>query len=310
MLVSGLLRALLGTSKNLSTCVIPAKAGIQSLRISSVYSHWIPAFAGMTSKFPETRGVLLLALALPGLAGAAVPSGTAAALTPAFHSGASFGNVFSRAVAIRAPGFDELVHRVSGTATYRVTDAASEPPRLHIDYRYDGRPAGSGTVTLPDAGASDCYDGKCAPDTDASGLAYNPRLWGRPPAALHVGQHWTVDIAAPWELGPAGRQTVTVRAFDPATHTVTLEREGAGDGAWLDDKPTLTLTRSGQPCVLTRQAGRTHWHGWTTFRDGMVLSDELVSTRPVMLASRQCGRVEATERQYILLDAMPVEDAR
>jgi len=251
----------------------------------------------------------LLAALLLSTAAAAAPA-TAPALTPAYRAGASFANVFSRAIAVRAPGFDELVHRISGTATYRVTDTASVPPQLHIDYRYDGRPAGSGTVALPDAGASNCYDGKCVPNTDASGLAYNPRLWGPAPAALHVGQHWTVDIAAPWELGPAGRQTVTVTAFDPATRTVTLEREGQGDGAWLDDKPTLTLTRNGQPCVLMRQAGRTHWRGWTTFRDGIVLSDELVSTRPATLTSAQCGRVEATERQYILLNAMPVEDAR
>jgi hypothetical protein len=253
--------------------------------------------------------ILLAALSLSGTAVAAAPA-TAPSLTPAFRAGASFGNVFSRTIAIRAPGFDEAVRRVSGTATYRVADAASAPPRLHIDYRYDGRPVGSGAVELPDGGATNCYDGKCAPNTDASGLAYNPRLWGTPPATLKLGQHWTVDIAAPWELGPAGRQTVTVVALDPASHTVTLEREGSGDGAWLDEKPQLTLTRDGQPSELTRQAGRTHWRGWTTFRDGIVLSDELVSTRQVVLTSARYGQIEATERQYILLNAMPTEDAR
>ncbi|HKR76134.1 MAG TPA: hypothetical protein VJR95_05675 [Rhodanobacter sp.] len=252
---------------------------------------------------------LLIGLSLSGVVAAAAPA-TAPALTPDFRTGASFGNVFSRTIAIRAPGFDEAVRRVSGTATYRVTDAALAPPRLHIDYRYDGRPAGSGAVELPDGGATNCYDGKCAPNTDASGLAYNPRLWGPPPATLKLGQHWTVDIAGPWELGPAGRQTVTVVALDPASHTVTLEREGSGDGAWLDEKPQLTLTRDGQPRELARQAGRTHWHGYTTFRDGIVLSDELVSTRQVTLTSARYGHIKATERQYILLNAMPTEDAR
>ncbi|GAB3790730.1 hypothetical protein [Dyella agri] len=249
--------------------------------------------------------LLLVVLALPA---AANPPPTAApALTPAYRVGVGLGNVFSRTIAVRAPGFDEAVRRVSGTAIYRVTDAGPAQPQLRIDYRYDGRPAGSGLVALPDAGATNCYDGKCAPNTDASGLAYNPRLWGTPPAALKLGQHWTVDIAAPWELGPAGRQTVTVVALDAASHTVTLEREGSGDGAWLDEKPQLTLTRDGHPYEVTRQPGRAHWHGYTTFRDGIVLSDELVSTRPVILTSAQLGRIEATERQYILLNAMPME---
>jgi hypothetical protein len=126
---------------------------------------------------------------------------------------------------------------------------------------------------------------------------------------LKLGQRWTVDIAAPWELGPAGRQTVTVVALDCTGHTVTLEREGSGEGTWLGDATQLTLTRDGHSWPVTRQAGRTHWHGYTTFRDGIVLSDELVSTRPVALTSAQFGRIEATERQYILLNAMPVEAA-
>lgn len=253
--------------------------------------------------------VLLVALLLPVAAAAAAPA-TAPALTPAFRAGASFGNVFSRTIDVQAPGFDEAVRRISGTATYRVTDAASTPARLRIDYRYDGRPAGSGAVALPDGGASNCYDGKCAPNTDASGLAYNPRLWGTPPATLKLGQHWTVEIAAPWELGPVGRQTVTVVALNPVSRTVTLEREGSGEGAWLDEKPQVTLTRAGHPYAMTRQAGRTHWRGYTTFRAGIVLSDELLSTRTLTLVSPQLGRIAAAERQYILLNAMPVEDAR
>lgn len=246
---------------------------------------------------------LLAALSLP-----AAPA-TAPALTPGFHVGARLGNVFSRTIAIHAPGFDDVVHRVSGTAVYRVTDASPARPRLRIDYDYDGRPAGSGSVELPDDGATNCFNGQCSPNTDASGLAYNPRLWGRPPARLHVGQRWTVDIAGPWELGPAGQQTVTVVALDPASHTVTLQRQGSGDGAWLDDAPKLSLTRDGHAYRLTPQPGHTHWYGYTTFRDGIVLSDELISVRPLTLASDRLGRIKAVERQYILLNAMPVKVA-
>jgi hypothetical protein len=249
---------------------------------------------------------LLALLSLPASAGTA-PSVTAAALTPALHAGDRFGNVFSRTIAIQAPGFDDAVRRVSGTAVYRVVDATATPPRLRIDYHYDGRPAGSGSVALPDGGATNCYEGKCAPNTDASGLAYNPLLWGRPPATLRVGQRWTVDIAAPWELGPAGRQTVTVVAFDPASRTVSLEREGSGSGPWLGDAPQVTLTRGDHSYSMERKAGRAHWHGLTTFRDGIVLSDELVSVRPVVLTSPELGRVEGVERQYILLNATPGE---
>ena len=252
---------------------------------------------------------LLALLPLPVTAGVA-PSATAAALTPALHAGDRFGNVFSRTIAIRAPGFDDAVRRVSGTAVYRVVDASATPAQLRIDYHYDGRPAGSGSVALPDEGATRCYDGQCAPNTDASGLLYNPLLWGHPPATLRVGQRWTVRIAAPWELGPTGRQTVTVVAFDPAGHTVSLEREGSGSGPWLGDAPQVTLTRGERSYPLARQAGRAHWHGLTTFRDGIVLSDELVSVRPVVLSSPQFGRVEGVERQYILLNAAPAGTAR
>lgn len=43
---------------------------------------------------------------------------------------------------------------------------------------------------------------------------------------------WQVPIAEPWELGPAGEQTVTVLSIDSAEHSVTLKREGSGDG-WI-----------------------------------------------------------------------------
>ena len=244
----------------------------------------------------------LLALALPTAASAA----PATALTPAFARGTTFGTMFSRATAVQLPGFDEAVRRVSGTAVYAVTDASSAYPRLRIDYRYDGRPPGSGIVEFHDDGATNCFNGTCSPNTDASGLAYNPRLWGTPPGALRVGLRWTVDIADPWELGPAGRQTVTVTAYDPVSRTVTLQREGTGDGTWLGQPATLALTRDGKTQTVNYQSGRTRWYGLTTFRNGIVISDELMSERPVTVSLPDGTHVSGTERQYILLDATPV----
>ena len=53
----------------------------------------------------------LLLAAMPALAAA---SASTAYLTPAFHKGVQFDNVFSRTIAYRAAGFDENVRRVSG----------------------------------------------------------------------------------------------------------------------------------------------------------------------------------------------------
>jgi hypothetical protein len=250
---------------------------------------------------------LRLALALAMAQGAAVVGGQsshAPALTPVFHAGERYANVFSRTIDVRAEGFGEDVRRTSGSAEYRVIEGGS-PQRLHIDYRYDGRPPGSGTVQLRDEGATTCYDGTCSANTDGSGLAFNPRLWGVAPAKLRVGQHWTVDIRQPWELGPPGRQTVTVVAFDPADLRVTLRREGSGEGAYLDDRPTATLVRDGQSHVFRVLPGRSHWSGYTTFRAGIVVSDELLVERAVTLVSDKLGRVAGQEREYILLDAAP-----
>jgi hypothetical protein len=237
------------------------------------------------------------------VASAATP--TAAYLAPAFHAGDRFDNVFSRTTAYRASGYDESVRRVSGSASYTVLDGSMAQQRLRIDYRYDGLHEGSGAVEFRDRGATSCFDGKCTPNTDASGLAWNPRLWGTPPATLRVGQSWSVKIAEPWELGTAGTQKVTVVALDPASRRITLLREGSGEGAYLGDKLETTLRRGGQTWPVTVQPGRSHWYGYTTFCAGVVVSDELMVERSVTLVSDKLGRILASERQYILLNAMP-----
>jgi hypothetical protein len=256
----------------------------------------------------------LIVTLLAALAGASTPAGAAAPsasayLAPAFHAGDRFDNVFSRTIAYRASGYDESVRRVSGSASYTVLDGSATQPRLHIDYRYDGVHQGTGTVEFRDRGATSCFDGKCVPNTDASGLAWNPRLWGTPPETLRVGQSWSVRMAGPWELGTAGTQKVTVVALDPAAQRITLLREGSGEGAYLGDKLETTLSRDGQSWPVIVQPGRSHWYGYTTFRAGVVVSDELMVERPVTLVSDKLGRIAASERQYILLNAMPPASA-
>lgn len=253
--------------------------------------------------------VLLLALAGAAPQARAAAESTAAYLVPVFHDGDRFDNVFSRTVALRPDGFDENVRRVSGSASYRVRAGAAAPARLWIDYRYDGLHQGSGSTGFRNNGAVTCFNDACHPNTDASGLVYNPYLWGTPPATLTIGQHWTVTITTPWELGTPGRQTVTVVALDPIAHAVTLKRDGEGSGAFLGDKPDTVLVRDGRRYPVTVQPGLAHWYGYTTFHAGVVSSDELMVERSVTLVSGELGRVSASERQYILLNAMPTPPA-
>lgn len=253
------------------------------------------------------RGLAALGL-LPALSLAAAPEYAAARfLVPDLHHGARFANVFSRTVSTRSDGFDEAVRRVAGTASYQVLDASPQRPRLRVDYHYDGLQQGRGEVELRDGGAVSCFNGHCTPATDASGPTYNPRIWGTPPARLRVGMRWTVDLDAPWELGPAGRQTVTVIALDPATLTVTLKREGRGRGAFAGDRLQATLVRDGVSYPVDLEPGAAHWYGLTTFRAGLVVSDELMSERTLRIRSPKLGTLQGHQRQYILLDTMPVE---
>ncbi len=230
-------------------------------------------------------------------------------LAPNFRAGERFDNVFSRAIAIRAVGFDDTVHRVSGSATYRVSDDASGQKDIQIAYRYDGLHEGTGRVDFRNGGAVSCFDNKCTPNTDASGLIYNPAQWGKPPAMLRVGQRWDVTIASPWELGTPGIQIVTVVAINPVAQSVTLMREGHGDGAYARDRLQTKINRGGKSYDVAIEPGRSYWYGYTTFQHGVVSSDELMVERPVTLVSHELGRIAAAERQYILLNAMPTPDS-
>jgi hypothetical protein len=204
-------------------------------------------------------------------------------------------------------GVDDVVRRVSGTAEYTVRE--SSPARIALDgkFLYDGQPEAKGKTEIKDQGRVSCWEGKCAVATDASGLLYNAGIWGSPPSSLRKGTSWEVAIAEPWELGPAGHETVTVVAVDAAGHSVTLQREGSGEGLFDNDAKQVRVTKDGKNYVADLSPGKAHWIGYATFREGIITSDELLVERPVTLASKELGNLAGTEREYILLNEMPTE---
>jgi hypothetical protein len=217
------------------------------------------------------------------------------------------GNVFSRTVAFKVNGYDPLVKRVSGTATYKVEQVTPQQIVLDSYIVYDGRPPASAEVIIKDSGRTICYQGSCTDATDASGVSTNPLLWGTPQGKLHVGQKWDVTITVPWELGPPGKQTVRVISIDPANDTITVSREGGGEGDSVDDFKTISLVKDGKTYPVEVSAGKAKWSGYTTFRRGVILSDVLLVERPVSVTSKDLGQSTGTERQYILLNAAPPE---
>lgn len=226
-------------------------------------------------------------------------------LQASLHVGQTLKNVFSRTISFKGDGFDELAFRVSGTATYVVT--AVSPSGLQFDgsFRYDGRPESHGKTEINDGGRTACYEGKCSTSTDASGLLYNPLIWGEPKGGLHPGTTWNVSIPQPWELGPSGEETVTVVEADPENHAVTLKREGSGDGFFAGENQQIHVTSNGKTYLATLVPGRAHWIGFTRFREGVVISDELVVERAVTLDRQDLGSLPAQQREYILLNASP-----
>jgi hypothetical protein len=227
-------------------------------------------------------------------------------LQPHVQPGQKFSNVFSRAIAYKAGGVDDVVRRISGTAEYVVGESTPEEIAVDGTFLYDGKPEAKGKTKFKDQGRVSCWEGKCATATDASGLVYNAEIWGLPPNSLRKGTSWEVVIAEPWELGPAGKETVTVLALDVAEHSVTLQREGSGKGFFDNDSKQVHLTKDGKSYVADVSPGRSQWRGYTTFREGIVMSDELLVERPVTLTSKELGSIAGTERQYILLNAMPM----
>jgi hypothetical protein len=215
------------------------------------------------------------------------------------------GNVFSRTISFRIDGFDPFVRRVSGTGIYKVESATPEQIVMSSSFLYDGNPVSAGETTVKNGGRTVCWKGDCSTSTDGSGVSINPLLWGEPKGKLHVGQSWEVAIAIPWELGPAGKETVRVVSIDPANDTVTLERQGEGEGDAVNEIKKLPLVKDKKTYTVTVTAGRAKWSGYATFRRGVILSDVLFVERPVTVTSEELGQSSGTERQYILLNSAP-----
>ena len=246
------------------------------------------------------------ALLLMGTTSMLAQASDADFLLPSITIGEHFSNVFSIASSIKADGFDDLVRRNGGSADYTLTRNSADHS-LAFDARalYDGSPADKAENIIRDGGATQCWKGDCRTSTDASGLLYNRLLWGDAPAKLKAGMVWKVAIHQAWELGPAGTQTVTVVHVDDSDGIVTLEREGSASGFFADEPAQVTLTKGGSKILLDVTPGQAHWSGYTTFRHGVVINDELLVVRTDKLFSKETGSVNATRRRYMLLNAAP-----
>jgi hypothetical protein len=226
-------------------------------------------------------------------------------LRPTIAPGQTISQVFSRAISLKAEGIDPLVRRVSGTATYRVTAVGDHEYSFAAKFLYDGRPDATGAVQIRKDGRESCWQAQCTNATDASGLLFNPLVWGTPPGTMAVGTKWHTQIAMPWELGPQGPEDITVINLDAATGTITLMRQGGGDGPFDNDKAKLKVTSKGTDYTLDVTPGHASWSGFTTISKGVVTNDELLVERSLTLWCKELGTISASERQYILLNKMP-----
>lgn len=226
-------------------------------------------------------------------------------LTPKPAIGQEYGTVFSIAFSIKGDGFDELVRRNSGTGVNVTTAVEKDKLTFSASVRYDGQPVGNSVDKMSRDGKTGCWGSVCHDYTDASGLLYNELLWGRAPSRIHPGESWDVAIEQPWELGPTSKQRVTVIHLDPIAHTATLMRQGEAAGPIANEQKQVHITRAGKTYLVDVVPGVARWRGYTTFLEGFVQSDELVMERPVKLVSAELGELDASERIYMLLNAMP-----
>jgi hypothetical protein len=246
------------------------------------------------------------AISTAAAAGSALAAPSAAYLQPRPSVGERLSNVFSIASSVKVAGFDELVRRNGGTADYVFVGEQSDQSLKFSDSdRYDGVYAATNAMVIRDQGAEVCVNATCRPYSDASGLTYNVRLWGAPPRDLHEGMSWTVDIAAAWELGPAGTQRVSVVRLDRASRCVVLRREGSASGVFANEKLSVDLVQNGKTVTFQVKPGLAHWSGLTTFCHGLVFSDELLVNRTDQFEAAGTGPVTALRRRYMLLNAAP-----
>ncbi|MGZ3834105.1 MAG: hypothetical protein ACXVB0_11325 [Mucilaginibacter sp.] len=234
-------------------------------------------------------------------------SGSKKFFTLNVKNGEKLGNIFSRTISFKSDSFPEVCFRIAGTGIYAVLDNSPSKPVFDGTFRYDGRPESHSKVEISNWGRTVSYDGKSSTNTDGSGLLFNALIWGTPPEKLKKGDTWKVNITEPWELGGRGTQTITVMDIDESNNTIRLKREGSAEGFYDNDRKELNITKDGKTIKMALTPGLSHWIGYTTFKDGLVISDELLVTRPVVLTGDGL-KYDASQREFILLNAMPVND--
>ncbi len=235
---------------------------------------------------------------------AAPPRGAARAfLEPKPLPGQTLSFITYRVISIYGPGIEDSVVSIPATGTYTFEPSVSaDIIHWKADVRMDGkRVIKDLDGEYRDQGTSICYSGKCSFNSNASGPFYNPTFWGTPDGKLKAGQTWNVTLAKPWELGPAGSQTVTVLSVDKANGIVVLKREGEGVGSYEGSHDIATVRKNGKVYTTKATFGKAHWIGQAVIQHGVIVSDELLCTTPVELSSPDFGTSQAEERQYMSL---------
>ncbi|HEX3913426.1 MAG TPA: hypothetical protein VHW71_07965 [Steroidobacteraceae bacterium] len=96
---------------------------------------------------------------------------------------------------------------------------------------------------------------------------------------------------------------VTVVSLSNDGHEVTLRREGSGVGEGLDGKRTITIKRDGKDFAAKVQLLKTRWSGYSVYRDGILMSDELLTTSDVVAVAPGLASIPGKARQYVLMNA-------
>jgi hypothetical protein len=224
------------------------------------------------------------------------------------HPGEILYYIGFRTVVISAPGLDRSVVSPSGSEANFTILPGSTPNDLKMttSARIEGQfQVENAPYELSDRGDTECFQGKCYPEHSASSMVAKASIWGLPAGPLHAGMSWAVDISHAWEFGPAGKQTIRVISVDPGDGSVTLTRDGEGDGAPYPASDTIVVTKGGQSYTVSVKHGHTHWSGKATIQHGLIVSDECLSDAEVELSSPEFGKVTGRERMFMALMQHP-----
>jgi hypothetical protein len=209
---------------------------------------------------------------------------------------------------ISAAGLDRSVVSPSGSeASFKILPGSTANDlKMLTSARIEGQfQVENAPYELRDRGDTECFQGKCYPEYSASSMVAKAAIWGLPAGPLHAGATWTVEIAHAWEFGPPGKQTIHVISVDPKDGSVTLTREGDGDGPRNQANETTAVMKGGKSYTVTVTRGHTHWSGKATIRRGLVVSDECLSDAEVELSSPEFGKATGRERMFMALMQHP-----